>query len=117
VARSPRRVKALEKGTFERLSGQASPLVASETPCRLDQGGAGLITPQEPDSSPPHERAFAAAIRAARVESGLTQVAVAERVGPTLDAGQSAEQGARRTRCQGGCSPSLRHSAAHWRSW
>jgi hypothetical protein len=42
--------------------------------------------PSGPVRRPPHELAFAAAIRAARIETGLT-----------LHTGQSAEQGARRT--------------------
>ena len=53
--------------------------------------------PSGPVRRPPHELAFAAAIRAARVEAGLTQADVAERAGAAPHTVQSAEQGARRT--------------------
>jgi transcriptional regulator with XRE-family HTH domain len=47
--------------------------------------------PSGPVRRPPQELAFAAAIRAARVETGLTQADVAERAGLTLHTVQSAE--------------------------
>jgi transcriptional regulator with XRE-family HTH domain len=47
--------------------------------------------PSGPVRRPPQELAFAAAIRAARVEAGLTQADVAERAGLTLHTVQSAE--------------------------
>jgi transcriptional regulator with XRE-family HTH domain len=53
--------------------------------------------PSGPVRRPPQELAFAAAIRAARVEAGLTQADVAERAGLAVHTVQSAEQGARRT--------------------
>jgi DNA-binding XRE family transcriptional regulator len=53
--------------------------------------------PSGPVRRPPHELAFAAAIKAARVEAGRTQIEVAEAAGLPLHTLQSAEQGARRT--------------------
>jgi transcriptional regulator with XRE-family HTH domain len=53
--------------------------------------------PSGPVRRPPQELAFAAAIRAARVEAGRTQADVAERAGLAVHTLQSAEQGARRT--------------------
>ena len=53
--------------------------------------------PSGPVRRPPHEPVFAAAIRAARIEAGRTQVDVAEAAGLPLHTLQSAEQGARRT--------------------
>jgi transcriptional regulator with XRE-family HTH domain len=53
--------------------------------------------PSGPVRRPPHELAFAAAIRAARVEAGRTQADVAEAAGLAVHTLQSAEQGARRT--------------------
>jgi transcriptional regulator with XRE-family HTH domain len=53
--------------------------------------------PSGPVRRPPQELAFAAAIRAARIESGLTQADIADRAGLAPHTIQSAVQGARRT--------------------
>ena len=49
-----------------------------------------------PVRRPPHELAFAAAIRAARFEAGRTQGDVAEKAGLSVRVPQRAEQGLRR---------------------
>jgi transcriptional regulator with XRE-family HTH domain len=52
--------------------------------------------PSGPVRRPPHELAFAAAIRAARVEAGRTQADVAAGAGLPVRSVQRAEQGLRR---------------------
>ena len=52
--------------------------------------------PSGPVRRPPQELAFAAAIRAARVEAGRTQADVAEKAGLATRVVQRAEQGQRR---------------------
>ncbi len=52
--------------------------------------------PSGPVRRPPHELAFAATIRAARVEAGRTQADVAEAAGLPVRTVRRAEQGLRR---------------------
>ncbi len=52
--------------------------------------------PSGPVRRPPHELAFAAAVKAARLVAGRTQVDVAEKAGLPVHAVARAEQGVRR---------------------
>jgi hypothetical protein len=72
--------------------------------------------PSGPVRRPRHELAFAAAIRAARVEAGRTQADVAAGDGLPVRPVQRAEQGRRRVTLGDGA-PSLSRSDVHSTSW